>query len=210
MTGIAATTASSDNRTLLTKITMSLLLLTMLGNLGALTTSAAFSSATANKGNSFVAGTVVLTDNDAGESILSMANLKPGDESAGCIQVNYSGSLPATVRLYGTTGGSGLDQFLDVKVTRGSFTGPSTAGSCTNFSADAADYLGEGAGVIYSGTLRGFADTHDAGIVDPHSGAAATWTKGESHVYRFEVRQVNDNAAQGLDASQVFRWEARS
>lgn len=211
MHSIAALRIDTDTRRLLTKITMSLLLLVLLGNLGALTTRAAFSSATSNERNSFKAGTVLLTDNDAEGAVLSMANLKPGDASAGCVEVAYSGSLPATVRLYGATGGSGLDAFLNVTVTRGSFSGATpAAGQCTGFAPDPEDYLGEGNGVVYRGTLQGFPDGYAGGIVDSRGGSAESWTNGETHVYRIAVTQVDNNDAQGLDASQVFSWEARS
>ena len=197
----------SSDVTLLKKITMSLLLLTLLGNLGALSTRAAFSAATANEGNSFEAGTVLLADNDAEGAILSMANLKPGDASSACVAVTYTGTLPSTVRLYGTTTGTGLDAFLNVTVTRGSFSGATpAASSCTGFVADSTDYAGAGAGVIYGGTLQAFPDAYAGGIVDPD----ASWTNPETRVYRFQVTQVNNNAAQGLDASQLFTWEARN
>src|SRR5829696_5162970 len=67
------------------------------------------------------------------------------------------GSLASTVRLYGTTGGSGLADYLNVKVTRGTQPAPSFS-SCAGFTADAADHRGLGAGVLYDGTLTGFAD----------------------------------------------------
>lgn len=205
-----ATSATDGTRALLLRVTLSLLLLTLLGNLGVLATSAAFAGATSNPGNVFEAGTVTIRDNDADGAVLSMANIKPADSQAGCIKVTYDGSLPASVRLYGTTGGTGLDEFLTLKVTRGRFTTTPSFNSCANFEADATDYLGQGSGVIYAGTLRGFADDHASGIRDPHVDAAATWTDGEAHVYRFEVTLQDNDAAQGLTATQRFTWEARS
>ena len=52
----------------------------------------AFSATTADAGNTIAAGTVVLTDDDADTS---------------CIQVTYSGTLGALVRMSGTTTGTG-------------------------------------------------------------------------------------------------------
>ena len=125
--------------------------------------------------------------------------------------MTYSGSLPASVRLYGATGGTGLDPYLSLKVTRGVFNGAEPAfNNCTNFQADATDYLGAGPGVVYNGTLAGFGDDYAGGLVDATSGSTETWTGGEVHVYRMEVTLQNNIDAEGLDATQSFTWEARS
>jgi hypothetical protein len=67
--------------------------------LAVVSTFSAFSGTTANPGNSAVAGTVTLTDNDSGAAMFSLASLKPGDTDTRCLQVTYTGSLPALVRL---------------------------------------------------------------------------------------------------------------
>ena len=115
------------------------------------------------------------------------------------------------MRLYGTTTGSGLDQYLDLKVTRGTYN-PSTPAfkSCTNFQADGTDYLGAGNGVIYTGTLQAYPDDYASGLVDPTSGAPESWSSGEVHVYRFDMTLQSNFAAQGKNATQTFRWEARN
>lgn len=169
---------------------------------------AAFSATTDNTGNSFQAGTVTLSDNDLGSAMLGLSNAKPGDSDTSCIQVNYTGSLSATVRLYGTTTGTGLDQYLNLTVTRGT----SAAGfdNCTGFAADSTDYLGSGAGVIYSGTLQGYPDSYATAIVDPTTATPETWTTSESHIYRFTISVQDNDLAEGLTATQAFTWEARS
>jgi hypothetical protein len=135
----------------------------------------------------------------------------PGNTTSGCIKVIYDGSLPASVRLYGTTTGSGLDQYLNLTVTRGSYNAPEPAfKSCTNFQADSTDYLGSGAGVVYSGTLQGYPDNYGSGLVDPTSGSLESWITGEDHVYRFDVTLQSDFSAQNKDATQTFTWEARN
>jgi hypothetical protein len=125
--------------------------------------------------------------------------------------VTYDGTLPAAVRLHGTTTGSGLDQYLDLKVTRGTYS-PSTPAfkSCTNFQPDTTNYTGAGNGVIYSGTLQGYPDDYASGLVDPLSGSPESWTTGEVHVYRVDVTLQQNFSAQGKDAAQTFRWEARN
>ncbi|MGH2781184.1 MAG: hypothetical protein ACRDL4_12785 [Thermoleophilaceae bacterium] len=191
-----------------------LLVLAALGALaaaGGSGTWAAYTATTANGGDRIEAGSVALGDNDSDSAVLALNAAVPGATDSGCIKVTYSGTLPSTVRLYGTTGGSGLDQYLDLTVTRGSYTAPEPAfDSCTNFQPDATDYIGQGAGVVYSGTLQAFPDSYAAGVVDPPSGGAESWTTTESHVYRLEVTFRHDLAAQGLSATQSFTWEARS
>jgi hypothetical protein len=171
----------------------------------------AFVSTTQNSGNSISSGSVVLSDNDGGNALLSLSAALPGASDTGCITVTYGGSIASTVRLYGTTTGSGLDQFLDLRITRGTYS-PTDPGydSCTNFQADAPDYLGAGAGVIYDGTLQGFPDSYAGGLVDPAPGTPETWTSAESHVYRIQVTLQNNSAAEGKDAAQAFTWEARN
>jgi hypothetical protein len=175
------------------------LTVTLLGVLTSLViaTLAAFSSVTSNSGNSFDVGTVKLTDNDSNAAMLSIVGGKPGATDTSCIRVTYSGTLPSSVRLYGTTAGTGLDQYLNLVVTRG--TGATAFDNCTGFTPDA------GGGVIYNGTLQGFADSYAAGIVDP-----ATWNESDSHDYKFTVVVQDNDGAQGLTATQAFTWEARN
>lgn len=171
-------------------------------------TFSAFSSTTANPSNLFTAGTVVLADNDANAALLNLTNGKPGDSDTGCIRVSYTGTLASTVRLYGTVSGS-LASYLNVTVTRGIDSSPSYD-SCTNFSADGTDYIGQGNGVVYSGTLAAFPASYAAGLVDPTSGSPETWSNPESHSYRFTISLANNDAAQGLSASGSLTWEARN
>jgi hypothetical protein len=155
------------------------------------------------------AGTVEITDNDAGAAALVQSNAAPGASDTGCIVISYQGTLPATVRMYGTTTGTGLDQYLALTVTRGTGSGPFD--SCAGFIPDATDYVGAGPGVVYSGTLQGWADSYTGGLVDPVPSSAETWTNGESHTYRFTLSLPAGapDAAQGLTAGQTFIWEAR-
>ena len=143
--------------------------------------------------------------------MLSFSGALPGATDAGCIKVIYSGSLSSNVRLYGTTTGSGLDQYLDLKITRGRFTGADPAfAECDGFEADSTDYIGAGQGVVYNGTVQNFPDDYANGRVDPTSGSPETWTTGESHVYKIEVTLQNNLGAQGKNATQEFTWEARN
>lgn len=171
-------------------------------------TLAIFTATASNGSNTFTTGTVILGDNDSGAAMLALSNAKPGDSDTSCIRVSYTGSLASTVRLYGTTTGTGLDPYLTLTVTRGAL---STAfDNCTGFVADVTNYIGAGSGVVYSGTLQGFADDYATALVDPTSGAPETWTNGETHDYRFVVTVGTSDSGQGKTASQTFTWEARN
>ena len=190
------------------KVAAGLATLAVLAVAAGIGTWAAFSSATTNTGNAFRAGSVTIGDNDAGGSVLSLTNAQPGATDTGCVVVTYTGSLPATVRLYGQTAGTGLDAYLTLKVTRGSIASPSFR-SCTGFAADATDYIGSGAGVVYNGTLQGFPSSYATGLADP-PGAPAAWAQNDAHAYKFEITLQNNSAAAGKTATQDFLWEAQN
>jgi predicted ribosomally synthesized peptide with SipW-like signal peptide len=190
------------------RILISVIVVGLLGVVAGGGTYSSFSAVTQNDSNQFVAGSVLLSDNDGGGAVATLSNAKPADSSTGCVTVTFGGSLPSTVRLYGTTTGTGLDPYLNLVVTRG--TKSNATFDCSTFAADATNYIGQGAGVIYSGTLAGWADDYTNGLVDPTSGSPESWTNGEAHTYKFQVTLANNAAAQGLNASQVFSWEARN
>ena len=159
---------------------------------------AAFSATTENTGNAWSTGTVVLTDDDGGAGIMfEVLGMKPLDVVTNCIVVTYAGTLlPADVLLYGVSGGSGLDAYLDLVIDEG--TG-AAFGNCSGFSFTSN---------IFTGTLTSFAATHTnfgdgAGIWSPS-------TNPESVTYRFTVTLQDDNAAQTLDATAEFTWEAQN
>ena len=192
------------------KLALSMVVLATLGLVAGAGTWSAFSDTTDNTGNTFSSGTVSLWDDDGGStSMFTMNGLTPGATDSACIVVDYSGSLSAHVSLYGATSGTGLDQYLDLTVTRGTKASGAFDG-CGTFSADATDYIGQGAGVVYNGTVQGYPDNFGAALADPPSGGAEVWTTGETHAYRFDVTLQNDNNAQGKNASQTFTWEARN
>jgi hypothetical protein len=158
---------------------------------------AAFSDTTDNAANSWAAGTVTITDDDSGSAMFSVTAMKPGQTVTNCIAVTYSGTLtPADVKLYGSTGGTGLDAYLDTTVeigTGGSF------GDCTGFTTSS---------TLFSGTLASFASTY----TNWASGLAA-WSPAstpESRTFKFTMTLQDDNSAQGLDATATFTWEAQN
>jgi hypothetical protein len=135
---------------------------------------AAFFSTTSNTGSSFGAGSVILTDNDSGGGAVSLSAAQPGATDTGCIKLDYSGSLASTVRHYADVSGP-LAQYLTLKVTRGTDSSPSFR-SCAGFTPDALNYVGSGAGVLYSGPLSGYPGNYAGGIVDPSAGSVSTYS----------------------------------
>ncbi len=159
-----------------------------------------FSTGAQTATNSFAAGTVVLANNSSGSAPVSLSSAVPtvNDTSTGCVTVTYTGSLTANVHMYDTLSDSGLGQYLNVTVTRGTFSPSAPAyPSCTNFVADSG-------GQIYSGTLAAFPQSYAAGIDNQ------TWTNGSSHVYKIVVQLADNTAAEGKSASATFTWQAQN
>ena len=157
---------------------------------------AAFVDTTDNATNTFSAGDVVLDDDDAGSVLFNVANMAPGDSRTRCIAVSYTGSLTSDVHLYGTVGGSGLADYLDVDVAIG--TG-GTFASCAGFTASS---------TLFTGTLTDFGATHTdyATGLGGMNGATDPTTR----TYRITVTLQDDNAAQAKSATTGFTWEAQN
>src|SRR5215218_9471615 len=103
----------------LRKILWSLLVVAALGGLAAFGAFSAFSDTTTNTGNSFAAGSVTI-GNNAVSPLYSVSNGKPGTASTDhCIKIPYSGSLPASVKLYRSSLSGTLGTYLDLRVTKG-------------------------------------------------------------------------------------------
>jgi hypothetical protein len=192
------------------RLAVSISVLIASGCLGIAGTWSAFSGTTSNAGNTFAAGTVVLSDDDGGAAMFTLPGLDPGETATRCIDVAYTGSLPALVRLRASTTGTGLDSALDLVVTRGSFAMPPGGGSCAGFTADGTDYLGRGAGTIWDGTLGDYPSGWATGLNDPSDLDPESWSAGEHHAYRLTATLRDDDAAQGLTATTTFTWEARN
>jgi hypothetical protein len=151
---------------------------------------------------------VSVTDGHAAVTPITITSLRPGTTISNCVPVTYGGSLSSDLRQYATTSGS-LATYIQLKVTRG--TGLSGAwSSCTGFSADATNYIGQGAGVVYNGAASSFPATFAAGTPDPTAGSPETWTNTETHAYQYDVSITNTTAAQGLTGSMSITWEARN
>jgi hypothetical protein len=203
-----------------TKTALIVFLVGVIAAVAGLATWSAYSSTTSNASNQFQTGSVTLTDNDSGTAMFNMTGARPGDTVSKCITVSYSGTLTSNVVLYGAaTGGNGLDAYLDLKVTRGSFSGATPAnmactdGAGSNFVADSVTYSsGNGAGaggVLFDSRMSNYPTTWGAGIPEAPGGTPEPWTNPESHVYRLDVTVSNDANGANKSHTQTFTWEAR-
>jgi len=184
------------------KLLLSLAVLGGAGAVAGLGTFAAFSSTTGNTGNAITAGTVVIGDNDAGGTMYSLTNQKPGDTVAKCIKVTYTGSLDATVKLYTPSAIGALGPYVDLVVESG--TGGGAFPDCTGFSAETTHF---------NSTLATFGTNHTSyanGIQD-FPGAGTKWVNTDTVTYRITATLANNNLAQGLaTGAHEFRWEAQN
>lgn len=169
---------------------------------------AAFSGGSANASNQFDAGSVSVSDGHPAVTPITITDLRPGTTVSNCVPVTYGGSLSADLRQYATSSGA-LAPYIRIKVTRGTgLTG--SWPSCTGFTADSADHIGAGAGVVYDGALSSFPTTYAGATLDPTTASPETWTNLESHHYKYDVSITNTAAAQGLTGSMTITWEARN
>ena len=162
-------------------------------------THGAFSATTSNGSNTWSAGTVVLTDDDSNSVMFNVSGMKPGDTSTKCINVTYAGTLTSNVKLYGSVGGTGLATYLTTSIDIGTGATGGGAMSCTGFSSSSN---------LHNDTLAAFGSAHTnfSNGLGSFDGATNPTTKS----YRFTVTLVDDNNAQGKNASATFTWEAQN
>lgn len=160
---------------------------------------AAFTASTSNGANNWASGTVVLSDDDSNSVLVNLSNLKPGDTETKCLNVSYTGTLAAAVKMYATGyTDNGLGQYLTFSVDEGTGATGGASLDCTNFT---------GGTSLYSGTLSGF-----AGASSSYTTGVSSWAPAgtAARSYRFSWSLQDDNAAQGKDVTTSFTWEARN
>jgi predicted ribosomally synthesized peptide with SipW-like signal peptide len=185
------------------KVLLTVLVVGVLGGTAVVGTLSAFSSTTTNTDNSFAAGTVTLADNDSGAVLYGVANQKPGVDTARCIELTYTGSLDADVRLYTPSSVNASAQYINLTIEKGT-SDTSTFPNCGTFTSEA---------TIFSGTLAGIAAAKDsyANGIPAFPGAQTVWKQNDTLVYRFTLSVQDDNAAQGATSGlHTFTWEARN
>jgi hypothetical protein len=194
-------------RRIAVKLAATAAVLVLCGLLASAATWSNLNSTATNPTNSFATGTVKIGSNTGGAS-LSVTNADPGALITGCLAVTYTGTLPANVKLYGSGGGTGLNQYLTLVVTRGTFSGTPGPGDCTGFTADTTNYISQGPGVMYNGTIANYPATAASAQVDPTGASPESWNNGETHGYQFQITLANNPAAQGLTGTETFTFEA--
>lgn len=158
----------------------------------------AFTSTTSNSGNSFEAGTIAITDDDAGTAMFAVGGLLPGDSVQRCINVTNAGSTAFTsVALAGAPSGA-LASALHLTIDRGTGAAGGAGSGCAGFSAVAS--------AIIDTTLDAVPTTVSP-LVDTSS-----WNAGATRSYRFTVTldAAAGNAMQGATAAADFTWQASS
>jgi hypothetical protein len=170
----------------------------------AVSTSSARVTASTSSDGLLTAGNVVLTRPDDSVSLrLDGSDLHPGRTVHGCFVLEYAGSVPADVRLYGVeSGGTGLGAYVDVVLTAVESDG--CAPDSPESDADATTQIGE---VLYRGRLGRMAAAHAtyADGVEIMSSMVA----GDRLVVEAVVEVADDNRAQGLTVDFSLVFEAR-
>jgi hypothetical protein len=163
------------------------------------TSYAAYSATTQNTGDSWATGSVGLTDDDGGTALFTATGLRPGSTASRCLVVSSSGTLPATVRMYGTdlVATKSLASWITLTVTQGTGGG---AGSCAGFVPDPASAV--------TSTLAAFPTSYGAAT----AGWSLAGTPAESRTYRisYTVDPNAPNSTQSATAAMTFVWEAQT
>jgi len=156
---------------------------------------AAFTDTTANGGNEWDAGSVVLTDDHQTPAtvLFDEGPLKPGDTGSNCIGVIYDGDVESDIVLsdIDTTGSDGLQVAIDVVIDKsdGSTCGDGTTtpvytGGLDTFVTDAGSWTSDAAGTTYYYNIA--------------------WT------FTSQGDDTADNLLQGKNAKAAFTWTATS
>lgn len=164
------------------------------------TSSATFSDSTSS-GGGWSAGSVTVSDDDAGRAVFSTEQdglLVGGQSVTRCIKVTYTGSIVSgtQLRLYAAASGA-LAGNLDLVVDEGA---GGSFGDCAGFAATTAG--------LYSGTLAGFAA--DASSFATGVAAWSPASTPQARSYRFTITVRNVPAAQNATVAGSFTWEARA
>jgi hypothetical protein len=186
------------------KLLLTALVLGGLGAIAGLGAFSAFTATTENSGNQISSGTVAISQHSGATTLYNVSNQKPGDSTARCVRVSYTGSLASSVKLYvssGITNGT----IFNLKVERGSgMTTLDGTMSCAGFTASS---------TAYDAALGSFPTTYGTGV--DGKAAAAAWAQNDSVDYRFTITQNDDTTANAhtsvtSSGAHTFTWEAHN
>jgi hypothetical protein len=153
---------------------------------------ATFTAQTANAANTFTAGTLSMSNSDAGAAILTASTMKPADPaSKGTVVIKNTGSVKGDFKLTrsalsNTDATYPMAGKLNVVVTDcGADQDCTTAGDNSN---------------TYTGTLAAMSSQISLG----------TWNAGEQHKYEFAVALDSsaDNNYESGSSTATFTWDA--
>ncbi|MGI9607705.1 MAG: hypothetical protein ACR2P0_16370 [Acidimicrobiales bacterium] len=161
----------------------------------AIETSTARVNATTSTNSVFSAATIDLVQPDSAVQLLFDADgLYPGAVTTGCVEIEYRGSIPASVRLHGNRlGGTGLEDFVTLRILELETT------TCP---IDGAASL-----IVYEGLLGDLWRTRGSyatGVV-----LDSDMRSGDRFALHAIAEVVDDNAAQGLTTDFAITVEAR-
>ena len=187
------------------KVLLTISVLCVLVGLIALGSFAAFTATTTNTGNNISSGTVAISQHSGATTLYNITNQKPGQSTQKCVRVTYTGSLPALVELYvssGITNGT----LYNIQVERG--TGLTTLDgtmSCAGFSATSTAFT--------AAALSTFPTTYGTGVDGKPT--AGVWNTNDFVDYRFTITQNDDTTANAhtsavSSGSHTFTWEAHN
>jgi hypothetical protein len=192
------------------KLFITFAVVALMAGLGVFVTSAAFTATTVNSNNRIEAGSVALSDSDAGTGVLYNAtDQEPGagnGPTEACIRVTYSGSLGSTVKLYRSAVTNGSDFRLKVERAYSGagtrLTAPASDMNCTGFVAGS---------TVFDNTLDQLGTDYTTGS----DAKGAAWASGDTVDYKFTIYTVDDstpNAHTSDHDSGVhsFTWEAQN
>ena len=190
------------------KLLASLVLVGVTASLAAFGVFSAFSTQTSNPGNNFSAGTVNISDNDAGTAAYNVSNGKPGSTQTECVRVVYTGSLDSDVKLYTPETIGALGPYVNLTIQPGSQTTPNT--NCSGFTASGSP--------AYSGTLAAWSSAHNSystGLSVLPSASATKWSTNDAVVYQITATLADNNSANGVTSAVTtgthsFVWEAHN
>ncbi len=160
----------------------------------------AFSASTANPTSNWSAGTVALSDDDSNTAMFTASNLKPGATGTKCIAVTSTGSLPSTVKLYGTAYDTtnNLAGNINLKVEEG--TGATTA-NCAGFTTGT---------TLYDGVMSTFGTTKTSFATGVSSWAPTGGTATKAYRITYSLSPSTPDSAQGGTATLGFTWESQN
>lgn len=179
--------------------------------------SAAFTGTTENAGNQWAAGSVSLSDDDAGQAMYaSVANISPGYSEKQCIEVAYTGSITpdSAIALYAATtstagGGSGDGLADDLNLTIEIGPATSQCNTAGDGLADSTGLLPAAGTSLYSGTVGGFntSASPDTTGWTPDAGGAGLDVM-RPFLFTVSLPDAANNDAQQDSATATFTWSA--